>query len=46
MLRYAWPMKMKPMLSPEASVSNHLTARNNTEDGRTSSTATEACDLS
>ena len=30
----AWPLKMGPIGSPETSVSNHLTPRNNPEDGR------------
>jgi hypothetical protein len=31
----SWPMKMRPIASPETSVSNHLTPLNNPEDGRT-----------
>ena len=30
----AWPLKRGPIGSPETSISNHLTLRNNAEDGR------------
>ena len=36
---------MGPIVSPETSVSNHLTPRNNPEGGRFSSTEAEAYDL-
>jgi hypothetical protein len=37
---------MGPTGSPETSILNHMTPRNNPEDGEISSTAAEACDVS
>ena len=38
---FSWkssPLKMEPIRSPETSVSNHLTSRNNPEDGKIQAT--------